>query len=150
MRLLSIFFFTVSLLFLGCEEKALYTKIDKNATIESGIENFTDLKKRYFKYWDLRSAAEYTQSYAYELPYLNLLKSQEWYEEFHMYDNKNYTTTMLYAKRDKNDGDIVHIRNNFKGKYIDTNVTEKWININGIWYHSYSQSLLPPKPKPII
>ncbi len=103
------------------------------------IERFSD-------YWEANSLNDFEAAYAYELPYLNFLKSLDWYLDFKKTAKRRYNITLLEITPDSKDDDIIYARVHFDGKNLDVNLTEKWIFINDIWYHSYSQSILPPKP----
>ena len=143
------FYILVITLMLGCSREEInyqYVSIDEKVRQSSNFEKNRELVKRFSEYWEATSLKDFETAYNYELPYLNFLKSLDWYLEFKTVSKKNFKTTMLSLTEDKDDKDIVHVRLNIKSKKVDANVTEKWININGTWYHNYSQSILPPKP----
>lgn len=136
------FFVFVFIFVLGCSQNYnKYVNVDSNITIDS------DLKKRYLEYWLYKSEHNFEEAYKYELPYLNFVKNLEWYKEFNAESKKHFATNLLKIDINKKDTDIVYIRSNFKAKYLDSNVTEKWIKVNGTWFHYYSQSLLPELPQ---
>ncbi len=139
---------------IGCEKKTpekeyQYAFIDVNLTVENDIKELKVLKNNFRDYWEASSKGDLNASYALELPYLNFLKSLEWYRDFKADDKRHYTATMLRISSENNDSEVAFVRANYKSNVMDINLTEKWIYVNGEWYHYYSQSLLPPPPKPI-
>ncbi len=152
MRFFSIILITS--IFFGCSEKEQvqtfkYVSIDANVSIDNNISNPKELITVYKKYWEAASSGDLNATYAMELPYLNFIKSLQWYRDFKQNDKHGYKVTMLKMNADKNDNEIAYVRSNYKSKVMDVNLTEKWILINTDWYHYYRQSLLPPAPKPI-
>ncbi|GEM_PF-1221468 len=149
--------FTLPLLILfvlGCEKKNpekeyQYAFIDVNLTVENDIKELEVLKNNFRNYWEASSIGDLNASYALELPYLNFLKSLEWYRDFKADDKRHYTATMLRISSENNDSEVAFVRANYTSDVMDINLTDKWIYVNGEWYHYYSQSLLPPPPKPI-
>jgi len=140
--------------FTGCEKKEStkqyqYAFIDNNLTIENDIKDLKLLKRNFRDYWEASSRGDLNTSYMLELPYLNFIKPLEWYRDFKQDDKRHYKATMLQLKSETDDNEIALIRTNYKSNVMDINLTEKWIYVNGQWYHYYSQSLLPPPPKPI-
>jgi sarcosine oxidase delta subunit len=126
----------------GCDAKK-----ESVVTLSADLSIDDDLLERYGEYWTYMSKNDYDRSYEYELPYLNFLKSKEWYKEFQYGGKIDFKVKILSISEDKDDKDVVFVRANYRGKYLDSNITEKWINIKGTWYHYYSQSLLPSLPK---
>jgi len=140
--------------FAGCDRQVSepqyqYAYIDNNLSIENDIKELKLLKNNFRNYWEASSQGDLNSSYALELPYLNFLKSLEWYVDFKNDDKRHYKATMLRISSENNDDEVALVRANYKSDVMDINLTEKWIYVNGQWYHYYSQSLLPPPPKPI-
>ncbi len=143
-----------TLFIMGCDKKELVTQyqyafIDGNVTIENDIKDLKLLKNNFRDYWEASSKGDLNSSYSLELPYLNFLKSLAWYRDFKQDDKRHYKATMLHIKAEDDDNEVAFVRTNYKSDVMDINLTEKWIYVNGQWYHFYSQSLLPPPPKPI-
>ncbi len=142
------------LFFVGCDKSSSlqqyqYAFIDNNLTVEHDVKDLKLLKNNFRNYWEASSKGDLNTSYALELPYLNFLKSLQWYRDFKQDDKRHYKATMLRITSEKDDNEVAYIRTNYHSDVMDINLTEKWIYISGQWYHYYSQSLLPPPPKPI-
>ncbi len=142
-------------LLVGCNKKGpqkeyIYAFVDENLSVDGNITQPHQLQERFRDYWEASSRGDLNASYALELPYLNFLKSLEWYRDFKADDKRHYKATMLRVASEKGDGDVALVRTNYQSDVMDINLTEKWIYTNGQWYHFYSQSLLPPPPKPIL
>lgn len=147
-RIISLFTFIVFIF--GCNDKyADYVTTDQNLTIEESVLESENLLERYKEYWYYFGKGDYDNSYEYELPYLNFLKSLEWYKEFHQANQKNYRVTLLSVTVEKNNANIVYMRSRFTTPTHGYELSDKWLRINNKWYHYYSQSILPPAPKPL-
>ncbi len=144
-----IFSVLLMIFIIGCskENKTYQYVITPEDIIDtSNVRDKEQFVERFSDYWEATSRNDFDKAYAYELPYLNFLKSVDWYYEFKKASKRKFTVRLLRITPEQDDADILNVRINFKSKQLDTNVTEKWIYINGHWYHSYSQSILPPKP----
>lgn len=143
--------FTMSLFFSSCDnKKSEFVIIDNNVTIQKGIQEVDQFLDRYVHYWDFFVKKELSKSYPYELPYLNYLRSLEWYEEFHASNKSKYVVELLSVSIEEGDPNILLARTRFHMKSNITESTDRWVFVDGVWYHYYSQSILPPRPKPLL
>jgi hypothetical protein len=149
LKYIFLIFIGISLFILGCESKQKnyrYVEIDNNVSIEGNVTDLQQFKRRFSEFWEASAVVDFDTTYQYELPYLNFLKDLPWYLNFQSGAKERYMTTIINVKADPRHNDIVYVRQNHKSTLLDVNITEKWIYINGTWYHSYRQSLLPPPP----
>lgn len=125
--------------FSACSTKNYkYTLIDNNI---SNVNEYKELVTRSRNYWEAFSKNDFTTTYEYELPYLNFKHDLQWYKSFHNGSKNKFKIILL--KIVKIDDDIVQLSLQYKkrdNKYI---FTDKWISVNGEWYHKYSDSLIP-------
>ncbi len=142
--ILSLMFF-----FAACERHNVSNvTVDSNFSIDTQIENVDDLIDRYKNYWAYFSAKEFEKSFKYELPYLNYIKPLSWYKEFHSANVKKFSVKLLDMQIEEGDSHIVYIRTRFHTKSDETVASDKWVLVDGEWYHFYSQTVLPQVPKP--
>lgn len=133
----SIFCFLIILFLQGCE-KYKFASIDAN--ISDDIPS--DLKKRYLNYWESKSKNDYKVTFTLELPYENYLKPLEEYISFQTATKTKYKIKALNIKKPFIDTFIITSEIDFG--YKKTLQNDKWIEVNGIWYHYYYPNILPP------
>ena len=131
----------IALSFTACEKKYDYVSVDKNIT------KFVlpkALKNAYSEYWEALSNGDYKKAYMSELPYINFIKPYSWYKVFRAGSKIHYTIEALESKADTDDKDIIFIKTKFTHpRFKPYTINDKWINVNGTWYHSYIASVLP-------
>ncbi len=147
---MKLFLLVLLLFFLGCEEKYTNVAIDQNISIDKNITNVENLKLRYQEYWEVFSKGEYDKSYAYELPYLNYIKSLQWYKDFNRIRKNDYKVSMLNIKSYPYDAKVALVRTRFQSPHKTFELSDRWVQVGDTWYHYYKQSLLPKPPRPII
>jgi hypothetical protein len=125
----------------------VYVSMDNNITVSKDIVKYEELKRRFSEYWEAASLNDFNTTYEYELPYLNFLKSLDWYIDFKQGSKKHYKVLTLDVKTEFGDSDIAIITMKVELNNFTRKIADKWVLVNGIWYHYYSQSLLPPPPK---
>ena len=106
------------------------------------IEN-KSLKKSFQNYWENRGNKRFYKTYAYELPYLDYLHTQEWYEDYFAKAMriKKITVKKVICKDEKCRIDFVF---NPKSKPRDEDFhIDSWLKMDGKWYHSYNDNPLP-------
>lgn len=131
--------YIVSLLFILAQ---ISWATDVTFTKDVSIEN--DLKNEIVAYWKNRGEREFKKTYTKELPYLQYLHSQKWYKTFFAnapeislitvkgikkYNDENYTFSIL-----------IHFEYNPDSP---TFLYDKWMKIDGKWYHKYNDNPLP-------
>lgn len=136
--------------FFGCESKYTNVSLDQNISIDENVTLVSNLEERYLQYWEAFSKGEYEKSYAYELPYLNYLKSLQWYKEFHRTRRTDYKVKLLSIDIADNDSNIAYLKSEFISPRNTITLLDKWIKVENSWYHYYKQTILPEPPKPIL
>ena len=136
-------FIILLLLLDGCEKKHVYSSVDANLSIRDN--RFKELEDRHLDYWEAMSLADYDESYRFELPYLNFLKTNEWYREFRSGSREKYKIVIKGIESDSEDDNIAFVKTHIILKHTDYTFKDRWLYVNGTWYHSYSPSLLPKK-----
>lgn len=109
-------------------------------TYNKGVLIPESLKNSFNKYWSLRADKRFYKTYQYELPYLNYLHSQEWYEDFFSTAPRIKKIKVKWVKCTKTKCKIGMILKIGKENvfYIDT-----WVNVDNRWYHKYNDNALP-------
>ena len=101
------------------------------------------LEKSFTNYWEARGAKKFYKTYDYELPYLNYLHSQEWYEDFF---SRAMRIKKMVVKKVKCKEEKCRIEFNFYTKSAPKEshyLQDDWINVDGKWYHVYNDNPLP-------
>lgn len=141
MRYIYLLFFIIFIS--GCSSIVLQPHYsDVNITVQN-IDH--RLAKRFSEYWFYRLHKQYANSYRYELPYQQyVIPLQEYKSQLDGYGKE--AKVILY--------DIMMPRRYMaiiKKKIITKDVTlfskDKWIKVDGEWYHKFFQNVLPPTTK---
>ena len=102
------------------------------------------LKQRVTHYWSSKGDKEFEKSYSYELPYLQYLHTEHWYEKF--FQNAPKFSKIELKKITKKNNTTFILGLLLYPKFAPNSPTylyDKWINIDGIWYHKYIDSAIP-------
>lgn len=102
-----------------------------------------DLVKSFKEYWELFEKGEYDETYEYELPYQKFLHSKKWYKNFMLGSKKHLKFAISKIKIDPENKNIVYIYIKFHNKYKKFTQRDKWIKVDGIWYHKFIDTILP-------
>lgn len=124
--------------FAGCEKKYRYATLDTNLSATPASE---ELLERVREYWEYRSLFDYGHARSFELPYLNFIKDENWYLQFHAHDRKKYR---IVLKQVRMHGDEAKVRIHIYLPHTDYGFNDSWYLVNGTWYHYYHPSILPP------
>lgn len=131
------------LLFTGCALKPLnspYAKVDQNLTFDNSKTAL--LGEAFVEYWHYRSSRLYNKSYAFELPYYRYLHSLEEYTQYNNAANADFMITMNKIELiQDNIAKITYLYQ--KNDYTQT-LQDKWIFVDGRWYHKFMLSFTPP------
>ena len=102
------------------------------------------LEKRVTSYWKYRADKLFEKTYSYELPYLNYLHTELWYEKF--FQNSSKFSKIRVKKVGKCDKTSCILGILLIPKFSPDDpifIYDKWIKIDKIWYHKYDDSPLP-------
>ena len=137
---------TMILLFFisGCNERLQtrkYASIDENLIVLNKEE--IALANRFIEYWDYRSQHQFDKSYHYEFPYYCFITPISKYIGESKTNNKAFNNIILSINYENLDQTIAWIER----KYIKNNFSsikkDKWIYVNGSWFHQYTSSAFP-------
>ena len=138
--------------FLGCSVKhellqSTHIQI-KDVYVERHISQneplYRKLIQRFKEYWHYRQKGDYKKSYEYELPYQRYLMPFIKYKPLAAGSYVGNKTILKDMYLDKKNGiAILQRRVYFDNSYKDKK--DKWIFVNGQWYHKFYQSILPLK-----
>ncbi len=114
-------------------------QVDKNVAMKS------KLKERVVQYWENRSKKQFSKTYSYELPYQTYVHSKRWYENF--FQNAPRFTKVV-IKKIQCDQHVCTIGlllfpEDMSGSYDTVFLYDKWIVIDGVWYHKFNDVSLP-------
>ncbi len=132
------------LILAGCSKTYKYVQVDTNL---SNGEEHQELFARVRGYWDALSMKDFDETYSYELPYLNFKHNLEWYKQFHLNNKEKYFIKIKSIKSIDSDG-IAYLKLEYDKNGKTFTFLDKWIDINGRWYHKYSDSLVPDIDEP--
>ncbi len=138
---------TIALFLLnGCSEKP--QERYENVTIKeqkSFSKKEQDLVKRFSAYWHYRLKNQLDKSYQYELPYQRYLISVDDYKS--QIDSYGEGTKVELASISYISPNIVAVKRLIKTPKRKYTLKDKWVYVNGTWYHKFFQNILPPKNK---
>ena len=103
----------------------------------------SSLQKSFKAYWGARADKKFYKTYAFEVPYLNYLHTQDWYED---YFAKSMRMKKITIKKVvcKDEICMIHFVFNPKSKPKDEHyLIDNWLQLDGKWYHSYNDNPLP-------
>ena len=134
-------FLLVVLFFVGCETK-IPTYEDVKVQISIDKEKDRKLAKRFVEYWHARITGDMKKSFEYELPY------QRYVDGYKGYTSKvsplNNNTRMVLQKIDYEHPNVAVLERRVFLNDRNWTKYDKWIFVEGKWYHKYYQNILPP------
>lgn len=137
---------SIILLFSACSIHSLPQY--KNVTINSD-QNISStpqkLLTRVAEYWHYRLYNDYEHAYEYELPYQRYLVPLKAYRGLIDGYGKNAKIEIISIKFPNPYTAIVQRR--IKTSKAILFSKDKWVNVDGEWYHKFFQNILPPKNK---
>lgn len=144
MRYLLIGLFYFFILFLqGCAYKS-----QMGNTLEAKSQKHQKLIQRFTQYWNYRSSCNPQKSFSYELPYQQYLLGKEGYIARM---DRRYCGAKIFLKKiehNKMYPDIAIIVRKVELKNgLQYPAKDKWIYIDGQWYHKFYQTVFPPEEK---
>ena len=102
------------------------------------------LKKRVAEYWEKRGGKLFEETYSYELPYLQYLHTPFWYEKFFQNAPKFSKIEVKKVTECNEKRCVIGLLLRFKFSPNSTTfLYDKWINLDGVWYHKYNDNPLP-------
>jgi hypothetical protein len=136
--LLSILFFAI--LFLGCAKQYQESSIDDNLSLLNEKEEL--LAERFLEYWHYYNTRDFNTSYTYELPSYRFHTSLKEYKR-HIGTSSSFLHVSLKKIAYQYDDNNIAITSQYlKIKKRPLN-KEKWIYVNGTWYHRYFKPDFP-------
>jgi len=99
------------------------------------------LEKRFQGYWDAR-ATNLKEAYQYELPYQRYINDFSLYKKLVVKTKKGTKAQIVKIEYPHLNIAIIQRRMIFGKK--QSLRKDKWIYVDGQWYHRYYQSVLPP------
>jgi len=133
-------FFAI-LMFFGCESRVEeYKDVNVSSFVPSSPKEEL-LVKRFARYWHDRVNGDYNSSYELELP------SQRFVVPLESYKNvlglyKKWQVDFLGVSYPH--PDIAIVKRKMKMKNKSWTRLDKWIFVDGNWYHKFYQTALPP------
>ncbi|SMC10165.1 hypothetical protein [Nitratiruptor tergarcus] len=142
MRYVTFLLFTA--LFWGCATKIpSYQNIKINKAYFQGSSKEKKLVSAFANYWQARIKGDYKTSFSYELPYQQYIKDFNKYKELIGGIYKGTTITLKNIKYSHpNIAIVTRVVKIGKNLYPRK---DKWIYIDGKWYHKFYQTILPPR-----
>ncbi len=128
----------------GCSKTYKYVQVNQEFSKKA---QYRDLLTQASRYWDALSIKDFDESYEYELPYLNFKHNLEWYKKFHSNNKEKYFINIKSIKSIDLSG-VVYIELEYNKNGKTFTFLDKWIDVNGRWYHKYSDSLVPDIDEP--
>lgn len=127
---------------IGCSEKTEKTEFLKiHSSFNEDRNKEKELVKRFQEYWYARVHGKYQQSYQYELPYQQYIVNFAKYRKtLGLYKNTKVSLIKIYYPQK----DIAIITRKMGSKKNFWIKKDKWIYLNGKWYHKYYQAIFPP------
>ncbi len=119
--------------------------LDKNLTLKDTKE--IALASRFLEYWHYKATANYDKSYDMELPLYRYLNTKDNYKSHNNFVLKNFKSTLLSIQKLNNDDDISLITLKYSHNNKVITKKEKWLYINGTWYHKYLVPVFPGDPE---
>ncbi len=109
------------------------TKVSINKSIE----------KQFKTYWTNRGEKKHAKNYGLELPYLQFLHDKKWYENFFANASIIEKVEVVKVVKESKDEIILGINLYLENRKDPVWFNDKWLNVEGKWYHKYDDSLLP-------
>ncbi len=129
----------IILFIIGCSHKVTFTDVQSSLHPQSSKEK--ELIRRFKEYWHARVNGQYNISYNYELPYQQYTINFDKYRKtLGLYRNSKISLLKLEYPQ-KNIAIIIRKMDGKKNSWIKK---DKWIYLDGKWYHKYYQTLFPP------
>lgn len=125
----------VVLMFSGCENSHFHLSHQSNQEKQKLLE------KRFQDYWNAR-ATDLKEAYQYELPYQRYLNDFSSYKKLVVKIKKGTKAKILKVEYPHPNVAVIDRQMNFGKKHVLRK--DKWIYVDGQWYHRYYQSVLPP------
>jgi len=101
------------------------------------------LKERFIEYWSNRGEKKFNVTYSMELPYLQYIHSKNWYKNFFS-SAPTITKIEVLNKKQCTKKSCLLWMALYKQNYQEPiYLYDKWLKINGMWYHKYDDSILP-------
>ena len=115
-----------------------------NVRFAKDIALSSDLKQEISNYWKNRGEEEFKKTYSQELPYLQYIHSKEWYHNFFRNAPSISLVKIKKIKKFTNKSYLLDILLYFKyNPNSPTFLYDKWIKVDGKWYHKYNDNPLP-------
>lgn len=115
--------------------------VDKNVTLKDNTEKA--LAERFMLYQHLRSAHQFEKTYEMELPYYRYLIDYRFYEKESKTTNHDFNSTLTSIRYRPGIKEIAKIDFLYQKNKFKSIEHQRWILVNGAWYHSYSFSPFP-------
>ena len=130
MRTIIVFFIITVNLF------SIEIDFDKNLSLDNRLKN------TFIQYWEKRAKKRFDQTYRYEAPFLRYLYTKDWYIKYFL--NAPKIKKIVVKSIDCNiDQSICKIKMLIKVKKYFHLYTDRWINVDKIWYHRFNDKPLP-------
>jgi hypothetical protein len=137
---LQAFVLTIALLFGGCSVKLpSYKEVKVRGDLSSIKEK--KLAKAFMEYWRARVRGDYKTSYRYELPYQRYILDYDSYRK--KIGNIYPKAKVILVKIDYLSPNVAIISRDVKFKKKIYHKKDKWIYVDGKWYHKFYQNILP-------
>ena len=143
MKKSSVFFWIAGLfLFWGCETKIPHYE-EVLVEVKPHSEKERQLIKNFVEYWHIRIKGKPKEALQYELPYQKYIDGWKGYKAKVVPLNKDTKIVLKSIEYPHPDVAIVtrKIILNENRSWIKN---DKWIYVEGKWYHKYYQNILPP------
>jgi len=115
--------------------------IDANLSFRDSSEK--ELAKRFLEYQHYRSAHEFEKTYPMELPYFRYLRKFRHYKSEISTTNNDFNSTLLSISHHHKYNAIVDVTYLYKKNNYTSHEQDRWIRVNGEWYHAYRFSPFP-------
>jgi len=135
--------FLLILLSVSCSKKEREYNIyeDINITVTPSSKKERLLLREFSEYWHARINGDYNRSYLYELPSQTFIIPYEKYKDMlGIYRSNRVRLTEIYYPHE----DIAIVTREMVGKRKTLKRLDKWIYIDGKWYHKFYQTIFPP------
>jgi len=111
--------------------------------VPSSLKLPQGLKERFVSYWEKRGEKKFSKTYSYEIPYLQYLHSRDWYQNFFI-DAPQFKVIAIHKLYECGTKSCILGIKLYRKKSSDPiYLHDKWIKIDGVWYHKYRDSYLP-------
>jgi len=153
MKINSIIIYIITIiLFLGCSAKNKHLKSKHLKITDVYVKQYIfkndnlqqKLIQRFKEYWHYRQKGDYNKSYMFELPYQRYLMPFPKYKALAAGSYVGKKTVLEKINLDKKNSQAILQRKVYFNNLYRIK-KDKWLYINGQWYHKFYQSILPPK-----